>query len=100
MPAKTVPDAALLIMQLDLKIDVLIINLSLPGAGDFINAMHRAHRQVSVIGISEDPPPATSIPGVSATHPKPGSIDLSAKTTWIQHIERVVTEQAAQGMLL
>lgn len=99
LPARTVADAALLIMQLDLKIDVLVINLSLPGAVEFVNAMHRTRRQVTVIGIIENAQPATTIPGVNALHPKPRTIDLSSKMGWINCVEGLLMREAAQGAL-
>lgn len=99
LPAKTVPDAALLVLQLDLKVDLLVINLSLVGATEFIAAMHRANAQVRVIGIVEDPMSAASIPGVSTTRSKPATIDSAAKSAWIECIQGLLTVLATQSIL-
>lgn len=97
LPAKTVPDAALLIMQLNLKVDVLLINLALPGAVDLIAAVHRSHTEAKVVGIFEGQVPMTVLPGVCATHPKPVTIDAFAKAGWIDCIEDVVATSVPQG---
>jgi len=91
LPAKTIADAALLIMQLDLKVDVLLINVSLPGAAEFAAAVHRNQPQVKVIGILETHTRATTMPGVSIAHYKPATTDHLAKAEWIECIEGVLT---------
>ena len=99
LPAKTLPDAALLIMQLGLKVDLLLINLSLPGAADFIAAVHRGHHQVKVIGIIEEVAPVTTLPGVSITRLKPAAIDHPTRTCWIECVENVLATGTAHGAL-
>ena len=92
LPAKTVQDAALLIMQFDLQIDVLVIDVALPGASDFTAAIHRTNSRVKVIGIVDDQSPAR-IPGVSVAHPKPACIDASARFDWIDCVEGVLADR-------
>ncbi len=90
LPARTVPDAALLIMQLDLTVDVLLINLSLAGSVEFIAALHRSQRDVRVIGILDDGQLAAHITGVNATHAKPTVFDDTSKNEWLGCIERIL----------
>lgn len=91
LPAKSVEDAALLIMQLDLTVDVLVINPALPGAPEFIAALHRSQPAVKVIGVRDDASESLSIPGLSATLTKPVIFDEEAKTEWLRGIESVLS---------
>jgi hypothetical protein len=92
LPARAVPDAALLVMQLDLIVDVLVINLALAGADEFIAAMHRRKEGVKVIGIQKNPLTAMDIPGVNAIyHPSPNILDHMAKAEWLKCIEQVLS---------
>jgi len=90
LPAKSVPDAALLIMQLDVRVDVLVINPALSGGPDFIAALHRSQGDVRVIGILNDANQVVHIPGVNASHPKPAILNEAAKAEWLQCIESVL----------
>lgn len=96
LPAKTVPDAALLIMQLDLQVDVLLINLELEGAGDFVLALHRRYPLLKVIGIIQDSLQSPAIPGITTIQKKPVAIDSQAKIGWIHCIEGLMAKTVAQ----
>lgn len=91
LPAKSVEDAALLVMQLDLRVDVLVINPALPGAGDFIAALHRSHRGLKVIGVGDDTSGNLNIPGLNAILTKPVIFDEEAKAEWLRGIEHVLS---------
>ena len=90
LPAKSPADAALLVLQLDLRVDVLVINLALAGAIDFIAALHRSQTHIRVVGILNDPMQVVSVPGVHATHAKPLVPDRVAQAEWLQCIEQVM----------
>ncbi len=100
LPARTVPDAALLVMQLDLSVDVLVINLALAGADEFITAMHRRKEGVKVIGLQKDSLDSTDIPGVNAVYyPSLNILDYAAKAEWLKCIEQVLTMNSVQSTL-
>lgn len=90
VPARSVSDAALLMLQLDLTVDLLIINPALSGGLEFIAASHRQHKEIRVIAILTDPQQVLSIPGVDAAHPKPVTFDDDALAGWMNCIERVL----------
>jgi len=90
LPAKSVPDAAMLIMQLDLRVDVLVINLALAGAADFIGAMHRSQVDVKVIGVLNDPAEAAHVPRVNAVQLKASRLSEAEKLGWLECIQRVL----------
>ena len=90
LPAKSVPDAALLVMQLQLKIDLLAINPSLNGAADFIAALHRSQRNAAIIGVLNDPEQFVGIPAVRAAYAKPEVVNQMAKVQWLEHIEHAL----------
>ncbi len=90
VPAKSVPDAESLVMQLGLKVDVLAINPALNGARDFIAAMHGSQKDVRVVGILTDPQQVLRTPGMNAAYPKPMVLDEMAKAEWLHYIEQVL----------
>jgi hypothetical protein len=94
LPAKSIPDAALLVMQLDLTVQVVVVNPALPGSADFIAALRRSQRGVRVVGILKTSSLVPHIQGVNATHQKPTIFDDSAKTGWIDCIENVLAQAA------
>jgi hypothetical protein len=96
LPARSVADAALLSMQLDLTINVLVINPALPGGVDFIAAIHRSQPEVRVIGILDSSSPAMSIPGVHATQAKPTSLGELIIENWVNCIDRVCTNTSVE----
>ena len=92
LPARSVSDAALLMLQLDLTVDLLIVNPELSGGLEFIAASHRQHEGIRVIAILTDPHQLLSIPGVNATHPKPVTFDDDALAGWMDCIERALAD--------
>jgi hypothetical protein len=90
LPAKSVQDAALLVMQIDLKVDVLVINLALSGAAEFIAALHRSQRDLRVIGVRDDSTEGMTIAGLNATLSKPVILDEEAKAAWLRGIGQVL----------
>lgn len=90
LPAKSVSDAALLIMQLDLKVDVLLVNTAQIGALEFISALRRSQNNVKVIGILNDCQPAVRVPGLNATHAKPPILDADARNEWLESVQQVL----------
>lgn len=97
LPAKSVPDAALLVMQLQLKVDVLAINPSLSGSADFIAALHRSQKHAAIIGVLNDPQQVVRIPGLNAAYAKPVVVDHSAKVEWLEYIEHVLYGSPSLG---
>lgn len=98
LPAKSVPDAVLLVTQLGLTVDVLVINLSLAESLDFITALHSSQRDMRVVGVVNDPMEPVNIPGVHAVRLKPSIRNEAAKVEWLQYIQRVLANQRHAGM--
>ena len=87
LPAKSVPDAALLLRQLDTSVDVLVINTALPGGLDFMADLHRSQPGIRVIGIVNEPLGATRHPEIDAVHSRPSILNEAAKVEWLQCVE-------------
>lgn len=83
----------MLVMQLDLRVDLLIINASLTGAADFISALHRSQKDARAIGILSYPTQIVNVPGINATHSKPTVFDHSAKAAWLECVEDVLARR-------
>lgn len=97
LPARTVADAALLVLQFDLAVDVLVINLALGGGADFIAALHRSQKDVKVVGILDEAGQPVHVPGVNAALPRPTSLDEASKNEWIQCIKRILMQSSTQS---
>ncbi len=92
LPAKSVPDAALLIMQLNLTVDVLVIDVALPGAPDFITALHRSQKDVRVISTQDGDAKPFNIPGIHAVQLKPSAFGASARDEWVNRVDSVLAQ--------
>lgn len=92
LPAKGATEAALLIMQLDLQVDVLIIDLTLPGAEELIKGLYRSRPNLKVVAPVSDPIEAGAMP-------KPSILDDFAKFQWIRSIRGVLGENASASIV-
>jgi hypothetical protein len=90
MPARSVPDAAKLVVQLNLSVDVLVINLAVPGSVDFITASQRSNRDLRVIGVLNESVEVANIPRVNAIHFKGSVLDEEAKMDWLRCVQGVL----------
>lgn len=90
MPAKSVPDAAKLIVQLNLAVDVLVINLAVPGSVDFIAASQRPNRDLRVVGVLNDSVEVANVPRVHAIHFKGTALDEQARADWLNCVQGVL----------
>jgi len=95
LPAKSVPDAMLLVRQLNLKVDVLVINLALAGAVDFIAALQGSHQALQVIGVLSDSAQVPNIPRVNALQIKSPVLNEIAKIEWLQCVHEVLAHRVA-----
>jgi len=95
LPAKSVPDGTLLVRQLNLTIDVLVINLALAGAADFIDALQESHRAVRVIGLLNDAAQVANIPRVNALQIKTPALNEIAGIEWLRCVEAVLAHRVA-----
>jgi hypothetical protein len=92
IPAKSVPDAASLLSQLDLRADVLVINLALAGALDFMAALNRSQKDVKVVGVLNGPVEADGHKGVHALQSRPAILNETAQVEWLQCIQHVLAD--------
>lgn len=77
-------------MQLDLKVDVLVMDLALPGGLDFIAAMRRSQKDIKVVGVVDDVSAATKTPGVNTIQVKPTVMNGLAQVHWLECIQKVL----------
>ena len=89
-PAKSAPDAALLISQLNLNIDVAVIDTALSGAIDFIGWLRRAQPDVRAIGIDERGLLSAQIPQLDLIRRRPGTTGADDKAEWVRSVERLL----------
>lgn len=68
------------------RLDLLIVNASLPGVATLIAHFRRAHAQLKVMALG---PEGKSLSGVHAWRPIPGLTDDSAKKEWVRAIKQV-----------
>lgn len=89
-PARTVPDAALLILQFDLSPDLLVINPELPSAQELISSLHRLNGRICVIAVGNSSANLEHFPGIHKYIPKAPQFDNSAGETWIHLIHEAL----------
>ena len=90
LPAKSCEDAAELLNQLNVEIDLLIVGHSLPGASAFADELRRSQgylRVIAVIGDGEEP--SSPFPGANASQPMLSGVDEASETEWLEAIEGV-----------
>ena len=95
LPAKSVPDAAQLVRQLNLTVDVLVINVALPGGVSFIADLRKANCDIRMIGVLNDSVEIANIPKVNAVHFKGSTLDETAKIDWLECVREVLAPRTA-----
>lgn len=90
MPAKSVSDAAKLVVQLNLAVDALVINLAVPGSVDFIATSQRSNSDLRVVGVLNDSVEVANVPRVHAIHFKGTVLDEQAKADWLHCVQGVL----------
>jgi DNA-binding response OmpR family regulator len=91
IPARRVPDAIQLLHELHTVVDLLIVNMALPGAADLVRALRRSARPIRVMSLLESPDETpASPPGSDAVRSKPEEVDEISKLEWVDAIDRLL----------
>jgi DNA-binding response OmpR family regulator len=86
-PACSPSDAITLLSRRPLvRLDLLIVNASLPGASKLITHFRRTQVQLKVMALG---PQDKTLPGVNAWRQKPSRTDDSAKQEWVRAIKHM-----------
>jgi DNA-binding response OmpR family regulator len=72
------------------RLDLLIVNASLPGVSELIAHFRRAHSRLKVMALG---PQAETLAGVHAWHPTPGLSDDSAREEWVRAVRQASGRQ-------
>jgi hypothetical protein len=84
-PACSPSDAISLLSRRPLvRLDLLIVNASLPGASKLITQVRRTQVRLKVMALG---PPDKTLPGINVWRQKPGRCDGSAKQDWVRAIK-------------
>lgn len=90
-PARTVPDAALLVLQFDLSPDLLVINPQLPSAQELISSLHRLNGNICVIAVGNTAQPDHH-PGIHRYVKKTSHFDNSAREEWTHLVHEALPD--------
>jgi hypothetical protein len=91
LPAKSIGDAATLLGQMNLEIDLLIVSLFLEGAAEFADALRRFQGHLKVIAvIGEWEEPSSALRGADASERRPLSLGDVSRIQWLRTIQRVL----------
>lgn len=93
VPAPSVPEAIALIGKLDLVIDLLVLDPTLPGAGEFARSLRTAQgrlRVIAVIGSMEDLNAAFQ--GVDAVRFRPILANDVEASKWLTTVRRLLAD--------
>src|SRR5581483_11469918 len=90
-PAKSTPDAIALQNELGLQVDLLILNPTVPGAAEFIEALRRSNEQVRVVALIGDQPRLPTLTArVDLCCRKPARDNDNKRREWIEHVEELL----------
>ena len=95
LPARSVPDAVKLLQELNVAVDLVMINASLPGAASFLTELRLAQTPFKVIALYDSPQTTTPVLEADATCWKTESVDELARLEWIQTVRAVLTAKVA-----
>jgi len=98
LPAKSITDATILLEELNIQIDLLIVNPSLPGAGGFISRLRRSPGSVKVIAVSDLEKPVTTPSGVDVWRRKfQGPVDSTSGLEWLQLVSGILSDNSVKS---
>jgi DNA-binding response OmpR family regulator len=92
-PARTAANAAVLLRELHLTVDVLILDCSVPGAEDFITILRRSRKLLRVICLNEDATHKCSR-ATQAVCPKPTHLSELSIVKWAQEVGEMLLSTA------
>jgi CheY-like chemotaxis protein len=72
------------------RLDLLIVNASLPGVSQVIDHFRRAQAHLRVMAFG---PQGNTLPGVNVWQPTPGLSDDSAKREWVRAVKHLAGKQ-------
>jgi hypothetical protein len=91
LPTKGFSDASTLLSELNTEIDLLIVNPSLAGAADFINALRRSRPNAKILAaLSDNDQPAGQVQNADIIARKPRQPDAAASTLWLSVVEQAL----------
>ena len=91
LPAKGVSEASALLGELNTEIDLVIVNPSLPGAADFVNALRRSQPNSKVLAaLGEKDQSADQVQISDVTARKPLVQDRGASSSWLRIVEHAL----------
>ena len=95
LPAKGFSEASAILSELKTEIDLLIVNSSLAGAADFVNALRRSRANVKSLAVlSNEDRSVEQIRDADVTARKPLQPDGAAETVWLQMIEQALSRRS------
>jgi DNA-binding NarL/FixJ family response regulator len=95
LPAKGFSDASTLLSELNAKIDLLIVNPSLPGVADFVSALRRSRPNAKILFALDNDQPAGPIQNADIIARKLLQQDAAAATLWLRVVEQALGQQGS-----
>ena len=90
LPAKGCEDAAELLKQLNVEIDLLIVGQSLAGACAFADDLRHSQGHLKVISaIGDGDEPSVAFPGADASQFMLSGVDEASETEWLETIDAI-----------
>lgn len=96
MPAKSIPDATLLLAELRVPIDVLVLNPALPGCAVFEHTLRSSKGDLKVICLTGDADPEP-LPSADVWRSKPDVADELSRLEWLQVIQSLFANGLTAG---
>jgi len=97
-PAKSCEDAAQMLNELNVSIDLLVVSFGLAGACDFAAELRRSQNQLKILATVDDGEElGATFPEADATKIKPALTLNDSKIDWLRAIERLFLHDANTG---
>jgi hypothetical protein len=97
-PANSAANAADIVRQFRLVVDLLILNPSIRGIREFAKKLRLAQGHLrTIIVMDEGDGPVSGLPRTAALLRKPRLRDEGSEIEWLETIERVLAEDAARS---
>jgi len=97
LPARSIADATTLLEELSIRIDLLVLNPSLRGAGEFVSTLRRSQSPMKVIALTSIEAPVPTLPDVDLWRSKSLKRIDKGGTEWVQLVQNLLAESSARS---
>jgi DNA-binding NtrC family response regulator len=99
LPALSCEQALTLIRSLDVAIDLLVVNLQLPGIVKMLQILSRAHPNLKIVAIGNASAALPAALRRQASLERPSASDSISRPEWLKRVRRLLKEVAVAAIV-